>query len=266
MILYRTQFSKIMVIMLLSLLLSACFGPRLNRKNLNNETDPQFIVAQSSNQHIKVTVNALLFRNHPSSWAKDAKWDEYIFTVDNLSDLPITIDNVYIFGALDERHSPQTNRIQLLGATRATKKRYKNAGNKIKLGAGSTKALMGSITGTALGVGLGAGIAGSTAVSTSAGTLTAAGGAVVVAVPLIAIGGITKLVINKKVSNQIKNRQTTMPITVDMQQNQLIDLFYSAVPGPQRIEIKYQLGNNAHQLNIDLSEQLSQLHFKNQKE
>lgn len=265
MTIYKKPFSKILIIMLLSISLSACFGPRLNKKNLNDEINPQLIIVQSSDKNIEIALNKLLFRNHPSSWSKDAKWDEYIFTINNLADTPITIDNIYIFDALNERHAPKTSRIQLLGATRATKKRHRKAGNKITIGAGSTQALMGALAASAVGVSLGAGIAGATAVTTSAGTLTVAGGAVVAAVPIVAIGGITKLVNNKKVSNQIEKRQTAIPTIVNANQQKPIDLFYSVVPGPKRIELIYKIGENTHTLNIDLNEELSQLHINNLK-
>ncbi|MBL4661474.1 MAG: hypothetical protein JKY19_14040 [Alcanivoracaceae bacterium] len=229
---------------------------------MKNQSNVYPILANSSDKIIEVSLNKLLVRNSSGSWAKDAKWDEYIFHIENISDKSITIENITIIGALDKTFIPLTTRRHLNKETRSTINRYKKAGIKIKLGDGSTNMLAGSLTGAVVGTGIGAGIASTGALTTSAGTLTTAGGAVVVAIPALAIGGIVKIVNNTKVSNQIKKRQTQMPLSISTKQKEIIDLFYSAIPGPKQIEILYSDSNEQHVLIMNLGEKFNKLHYK----
>ena len=141
------------------------------------------------------------------------------------------------------------------------KNRFNKAGIKVELGKGSTKMLSGSLTSIAVGAGLGAGIASGGSVAFSAGTLTTAGGAVVVAVPAVAIGGIIKVVNNSKVNNKIQERQNLLPQALVKGSN-ILNIFYPAIPSPSLITIKYLFSSKEHQLKIVLSEKFKGLHYK----
>jgi len=234
----------------------------------NDKADTNVVLSQVNNNVINISLNKLLIRNSHRSWAKDAKWDEYIFSVENISNKPIIIDSINIIGALNEKHEPQYTRQTLNRATALTKNRYRRAGVKIKLGEGSTSALAGSLTGVAVGTGIGASVASTGALTTSAGTVTTAGGAVIVAVPLVTIGAIVKIVNNTKINNRIVKRQSQLPLSLAAEdallgtQKQSIDLFYSAIPGPKQVEFIYTLDHKQHTLIMFLGEEFSRLHYK----
>jgi len=259
---YKHRLIKTIYFISISLLVSACVGPRINKKNVNLDSTVFPTIAQSSDGRVKVTLNKILVKNSPGSWAKDAKWDEYIFHIENLTDTEIKIKNIMIYDALNDNTSPLTTRKHLNQATSLTKSKFKKSGIKIKWGAGSTNILAESITATAIGSGVAAGVAGTGAVTTGAGTLTAAGGAVFIAVPAIAIGGIMKLVNNSKISKQIKKRQTSLPYIIYGKQTPIIDLFYSGIPGPQKIKVIYTFANKDYNLIFKFGENLNTLHFK----
>ncbi|VAW16167.1 hypothetical protein MNBD_BACTEROID05-1216, partial [hydrothermal vent metagenome] len=206
--------TKFIYIISIGLLVSSCVGPRVNKRNVNQDSTVFPTISQSNDERIEVTLNKIFVKNSLGSWAKDAKWDEYIFQIENLTNSDIKIKNIMVYDALDNNTSPLTTRKHLNAATSTTKSKFKKHGIKIKWGAGSTKILADSIVATVVGSGVAAGVAGAGAISTSAGTLTAAGGAIVVAVPAIAIGGILKLVNNSKISKQIKKRQTNLPYII----------------------------------------------------
>ena len=257
-----SSIGRTLFISVLFLSLVACYGPRVNRKNAKIESKIFPTIATANDASINATLNKIMVRNLPGSWAKDAKWDEYIFHIENLSSQPITINKVTIKGGLNEKHQALTTRKDLNEATKSTIRNYKSAGIKIKLGAGSSQVLLKSITGTAIGTGVGAGVASTGAISTGAGTLTTAGGAVVVAVPALAIGGVMKVVNNRKINKQIKKRHTTLPLTLAASQVEVVDLFYSAVPGPKSVEIWYSESGNNQVIKLDLGERFNKLHYK----
>lgn len=260
-----SKHSSLLCIIVVCMLLTSCFGPRLNKKNLwTDKSDTNVVLSQVNNNFINISLNKLLIRNSAGSWAKDAKWDEYIFSVENINNKPIFIHSINIIGALNEKHEPKYTRKTLNRATQLTKNQYRRAGIKIKLGEGSTGALAGSLTVAALGTGIGA--ASASSVATTAGTLTTAGGAVIVAVPLVTIGGIVKIVNNTKINNRIIKRQSQLPLSLAADQKQSIDLFYSAVPGAKQVEFIYTLDDEVgqHTLIMFLGEEFSRLHYKNQ--
>lgn len=247
------------------LLLTACYGPRINKKTVNNEIDYTRILSETQNQDIALRLNTILVKNQANSWAKDAKWDEYIFQVINLSSTSMYIKEIVVYDALgDKIHSLQTRK-ELKVATSSQKSKFKNNGFSIKWGAGSTVLLTESILGTVVGTGIAAGLAGTGAITTSAGTLTVAGGAIFFAVPAIAISGIVKLMNNKKIDKQLKNRQSHLPKLIESRQQTHLDLFYPSIPGPKKIAVYYTLNNQKKKLTLDLNARFDKLHFKTSK-
>ncbi len=253
---------KISFTLVLCVLLSACYGPRLNKHNPQANQSVAPTIATTRDDAIKIDLQFLLVRNSARSWAKDAKWDEYIFNISNLIDDEVIIENISIVDSLGYALDPQTTRKKLNKATKKTKQRFKKAGIKIKLGNGSSHMLTKSISGTVVGAGIGAGIASGGGVTMTAGTLTTAGGAVFVAVPAALVGGIVKIVNNSKVNNKIKKRQTTLPVDINGNSSNLIDLFYSAIPSPEKIIINYSINNQKYKLKLVLPESFNGLHYK----
>lgn len=254
--------TKTSLIIMLCLVLNACFGPRLNKNNLQTGHDVIPTIATTQDDAIKVDLQFLLVRNSPRSWAKDAKWDEYMFLISNLSDDEVKIEDISIVDSLGVALQPNITRKMLNKATKKTKRRFKKAGIKIKLGNGSTHMLTKSISGTVVGAGIGAGIASGGGVTMTAGTLTTAGGAVFIAVPATLVGGIVKVVNNSKVNNKIKERQTLLPKIIGGHTFQLFDIFYSAVPSPQNIIISYSIKDQQHKLELLMPDSFEGLHYK----
>ena len=45
---------------------------------------------------LSVSVNYVIVSNGPGSWMEDASWDEYVFTVSNLTGLPVTVESIQL--------------------------------------------------------------------------------------------------------------------------------------------------------------------------
>ncbi len=178
------------------MVLSSCIGPRLNKQN--NQSKNEFVRILSSNEddNIKVDLVDLLVKNSPNSWAKGAKWDEYIFNISNFTEKNITIESIKILDSLNYFSKIATSRSKLIKGSKLAKKRFKKEGIKVKIGNGTGKLIAAQIGGYIVGAGIGAGIASGGSVAVSAGTLTTAGGAVFVAVPVAIISGVIKIVNN----------------------------------------------------------------------
>jgi hypothetical protein len=137
------------------------------------------------------------------------------------------------------------------------KKKFKKAGYKIKLGAGSTHA---TAVGLSMAIGSGA-TAGAVTATGAVGNLTSLGVGVAVAVPALMIAGVTKVVYNTKVNNRIQQRQTLIPVPVNTP-GQALDLLFPAVPVPQALVIEYHNQGVPHTLELDLTQITSDLHLK----
>ena len=80
-------------IFLLSLAVSlfACAPSRYIEKQSHFGPD---LGISASDDHLKVSLNHVIIPNGPGSWVKEARWDEYIVTIENISEYPLTIQNV----------------------------------------------------------------------------------------------------------------------------------------------------------------------------
>lgn len=245
--------------LLLVMVLTACGGPRINNKPRELiDHGPMLVTADP---HLRVQLDQLLFRNSPGSWAKDANWDEYLITAEaNGSSADVVIERVSIRDLMGEIHDPETTRKALNKATKAVKKKYQQAGHKIKLGAGSTHA---TAVGLSMAIGGGA-TAGAVTATGAIGNLTSVGVGVAVAVPALMIAGVTKVVYNTRVNNRIQERQTLLPLAVNSPGQQL-DVLFPAIPVPQALVIEYLNQGVPHTLELDLTKITSDLHLKAKK-
>jgi hypothetical protein len=248
--------------LLLCLFLTACFGPRINNKVQPSKSYLDFHLATKADINMSVNLTNLIVKNSQNSWAKDANWDEYIFHIYNLSTKEISIESISVIDALEHENFPQFTRRALNKATRMNKKRFKKSGAKIKVGNGSTRMLAQSIGGTLVGAGIGAGVASGGSLAISAGTLTTAGGAVIVALPLAAIGGVLKIVNNNRINNRIKTRQNILPEKLLANSEHNFNILFPATPSPRSIKVVYTLKNETHTIVLDLKENFESLHLK----
>ena len=94
------------------------------------------------------------------------------------------------------------------------------------------------------------------------GTAVAAGVATgLLLVPVLAVGGVFRGVNNGKVSNQIKSRQTLLPVELQDEEEQLLDIFYPLAPSPRQVELTYVDSRGEHTLIVDTQAALEGLHL-----
>jgi len=216
-------------------------------------------LAATSDQRLAATLDWVIVRDGPGTWAKNVDWDEYLIRVQNLSDEPIRVTNITVFDSLGTRIDIGRNRRQLVEGTRQTKRRYKDERLKVKAGvsAGLLTTTGGASAAAAAAVGFAA-IAGySSAASLSSALVTGT-----IVAPALVIGGFVRGVNDSKVNRRIQSRQTRLPAVLQAAQERSLDIFFPLAPSPQHMELTYVDSQGPHILIIDTHTALDGLHLE----
>ncbi len=245
-------------VLMLLLALSGCGGTKVLK-----EPEPLAVtqsLATASDQHLAATLDWVIVRDGPGTWAKNVDWDEYLIRVRNLSDDSIRVTNITVLDSLGTLIETRETRKQLVKGTKKTKKRYKGEGLKVKAGLGTgTLVAAGAVTVAAtaaavstMGFGIGASASGAAVGVATAGLII---------LPVLAVGGVFRGVNNSKVNKQIESRQTLLPVVLQEEEERSLDIFFSLAPSPRQVEITYADSQGDHTLIIDTHAVLEGLHL-----
>ncbi len=249
-------------LLLLATTLGACGGTGLRPEPLPYaSTGP---IASASDGHVRVTLDALIVRDGPGSWARNADWDEYRLTVENLAETPVLLDRMLVVDSFGLPTSGEASRRALVRASRDSLRRHDDAGLDVRAGAGSGSLLGTGAAVTALGVGTvsaagtGALISGGTA---SVGGATAAASGLLIVGPVLITTGIVRGINNAKVNEQIEVRHTPLPLSVPAATATSLQLFFPIVPSPRHLLLSYRSGGVTRHIVVDTSSALDELHI-----
>lgn len=248
----KAKFPSILVWAALSLSLTGCGGSKVLK-----EPEPLVVtqaIASASDQGLAATLDWVIVRDGPGTWAKNADWDQYLMRVQTLSDELMIVSDIAVVDSLGTRIGRCSDRKQCVRGAKEAKRRFKKEKLRVKAGVGAGALLTASAVATA-----------TTAAAVSGGVLVSGGTAVTAAgglilAPVFAVGGIMRGMNNSRVNEQIQSRQTPLPIVVHKQEKKL-DLFFPLTPSPQRIEIDYADSGGEHTLVIDTGAALDGLHL-----
>ena len=240
-------------ILLLLLGLAACGGTKILKA-----PEPMVVaqpLATASDENLSVTLDWVIFRDGPGTWAKNVDWDEYLIRVQNLGDDSIQLTNITVIDSLGTQIQPRDNRKDLVKGTKETKRRYKGEGLKVKAGLSGA-----ALAGTGLVLAASSSGLGAAAMYGSSAMAAGALGGLLLA-PALAVGGIVRGVNNSKVNNQIESRQTLLPITLQKDEEKNLDIFFPLSPSPRQIQLTYVDTQGEHTLIIDTQAALEGLHL-----
>lgn len=250
------------VLLFAALFIAGCGGTKVLKEPQPIQiTQP---LAEASDDHVTATLDWVIVRDGPGTWAKNADWDEYLLRVSNRSERPITVARLLVVDSLDTQVLPKPGRKQLVRSSKETARRYKKSGIKVRAGRGAGTMLVAGAAVTAVGVGAvaaagyGAALGGGAA---AAGTAGAAAGGLLLLGPALAVGGIVRGVNNSKVNAEIEMRQTTLPVELPAGAESGFDVFFPLAPSPRRIELTYTDAEGEQTLIIDTSVALDGLHI-----
>ncbi len=249
------------VMVLLAVTLSACGGTGLRQEPLPLvEIEP---IASASDPHLIVSLDTLIVRDGPGSWARNADWDEYQLTIQNRSGTPVLLDRIVIVDSFSEPIAADASRKSLVRGSREVVRRHEDADIDIKAGAGSGLLFGSGAAVSAMGLGTaslastGALISGGTA---SVGSLTAVASGLLIAGPALITTGVVRSVNNAKVDEQIEIRHTPLPLHIDPEEQASLKLFFPIVPSPRYLLLSYSNGTSEYRLAVDTSSKLEGLH------
>ncbi len=240
-------------VLMLLLALSGCGGTKVLK-----EPEPLVVtqsLATASDQRLAATLDWVIVRDGPGTWAKNVDWDEYLIRVQNLSDDSIWVTNITVLDSLGTRIETRENRKQLVKGTKKTKKRYKGEGLKVKAGVSAGTLLAAGAVSAATVAAVGSTVA----FGSSAAVAGVATGMLLV--PVLAVGGVLRGVNNSKVNNRIESRQTLLPVELQDEEEKRLDIFYPLAPSPRRVELTYVDSQGEHTLIVDTQAALEGLHL-----
>lgn len=254
----RTSTTTLLICVLLFGLLAGCGGTKVLK-----EPEP-LVLTQSlnaaSDDHFSATLDWVIVRDGPGTWARNVDWDEYLIRVENLDGDSIQLTDITVTDSLGTRVELGASRKELVKGTRKTKRRYKDEGLKVKAGAGAgTLVAAGAATAaTAVSV-AGAAMYGSAALAGMAVTG-------LVLAPVLAVGGVFRGVNNSKVNDQIEIRQAQLPIVLQDRDEKGLNVFFPLTPSPRKVELTYIDSHGEHILVIDTETALAGLHLSQSEE
>ncbi len=248
----------------LVIVLTGCGGAKVLKKPEPLKTTQPLAVA--SGPRLAITLDWVIVRAGPGTWAKNADWDEYLLRFKNLTDSPMQITNVWVYDSLGIQTNRQLDRRALVKGTKGTKRRYRDSDIKVKAGMGTGKMLAAGAAVGVVGYGLALGAAApSFGAGAAAGGGVGAAGAVLLAAPVIAFLGIKKGVNNSKVNSEIIRRQTVLPLALPSSDEVSAKLFFPLSPSPTHVEVIYTDTEGEYRLVIDTQEALDGLHLVPEK-
>ncbi len=240
------------VLAITGIMLTGCGGNKILKEPQALELEGPLAVG--SDDSLVVAFDWVIVRDGPGTWSKNADWDEYLFRAKNVSGKEITIDSVVIFDSMETMIESSSDRKQLIKGSKSASNRYEDEGLIVKAGLGG---------GALVTVGGATAAAGVSVLSGTMAGVAGAAGAVggLVAAPVLVVVGVFRGVNNGKVSREIENRSTDLPMTLSVDSEIALDVFFPLSPSPVQIEVRYSDTDGDFVLTIDTADTLDGLHL-----
>ncbi len=240
------------------LALSGCGGTHMLKAPLAGD---QATHAATVREDVVVSVQGLIYRDGPGSWAEDAYWDEYEIRVDNAAAGAIEIERVVLIDALDHEVVATSDRRSLARGTKENLRRYKDAGIEVSPGAPPAGSVL-------AGGALLAGGAATLSSAASAGAMGMGGaGSAAAAGAGVALGGIA--LVGTGVHRAVQNHRIQDTLTARAWRADMVpasgriegSVFFPLVPAPRSLVVYYRdAGAKMHTIEVPLSPSLASLH------
>ncbi|MEK6691758.1 MAG: hypothetical protein AAB257_02075 [Nitrospinota bacterium] len=104
------------------------------------ETPPPHLGISSQDNNLNVSIDHVIVTNGPGSWVKDAKWDEYIVTFQNISDKPVSVQSVHLIDPRGLYINPGLDPFQVEKESTSLAKAYADTGIHVVAGAAGVAA------------------------------------------------------------------------------------------------------------------------------
>jgi hypothetical protein len=197
-------------------------------------------------------LNTLIVSQGPGSWRREAYWDEYVVSIVNQGQTPITIDGVVLDSSAIAAQTPGSDPWEI---EKQSEKILKQQGHhrKIVADAGPLLAFTGlEVAGTGLAA---------TALATGSSAAIAGATVAAVALPVFAVGSVVRgITAPYGIQKEFNRRRLAFPLELQPGETRQGSLFFPITPGPQRLELDFHSEGGAQSDSIDLAP-LANLHF-----
>jgi hypothetical protein len=221
------------------------------------------VIASASDDRITGSLDGLIVRDGPGTWASNANWDEYLLRLDSISAVPVEITGIALVDFLGKGVAARGDRAALVAASEDRSRQYRTAGIRVVPGVGAST-LFGSaavVLGSSAVAGVGALAAGSGAAGSAAMASASTAGALVVAPALLAAGTVVAIE-EHQVDREIRSRSTALPLPLAaQQQGARLDAFFPLSPAPRQLLVNYRDASGQHTLTLDTKAALAYLHL-----
>jgi hypothetical protein len=247
----KARFRGAAVVLAMSGLSACAYNKKLDQPV---PLEPESAIASASDVRLSARIDAVIVRDGPGSWSKNADWDEYLLHVHATSGWSLDITRVVVVDSLGKRHKPRAYMKELADESKEIAKRYKDEELEVTANAGAALFWTGYFVG---GASAAAGLA---TLGTAGAAAGAAAGGLLVA-PVLMTAGVVVAAQEYQVQREIDRRNTLLPVTLAAQQDLPVTLYFPIAPSPLRVEFTYTDPAGEHVLAIDTVTALAGLHL-----
>lgn len=248
----------------LAVAISACAGSTVLGEPKSLEL--QHPLAVEADSSIAATLDWVVVKDGPGTWASNAFWDEYRLRLVNHSDVSVSLSQIQVVDSLAATHVITSDRRILVDSSERTQERYRDQELDVAPGAVSAGMLAAGVAGSAVAItaasyAAASGTASALGVSTGVGASPAVVTMAYVA-PVLIVGSILHVRNNARVDDEINSRQTTFPVELGPGESNDIVAFFPIAPSPQTVRLIYQADDRMRVLEINTTEVLAGLHYR----
>jgi hypothetical protein len=233
-----------------SVFLSSCVSTKYKMAP-ENAPPPRLLNLAAAQPPLEVALNLVIIYRGPGSWKRTAFWDEYVVTISNQGDLPLTIASAALTDLAGTSHAPGADPWALEKASKTLEQKYRDAGVAFLRNAGAGIVVVGGFGGVAVAASGGIMAAGSAA-------LAATG----VAVPIYFLSIVAINSDNKAgIVSEFNRRRLAPPLTLAPGETRIGSLFFPMTPSPRALTLRWLSGPSGDGLTLPL-DFLQGLHLK----
>lgn len=210
-------------------------------------------LAYAADGSLEVSLDLVVVRDGPGTWAKNADWDEYRLRVSNFRGTSVEVKGIVVHDLTGTPVMSSNHRKTLVKESKAVAERYNDQGVVVVSGIGTAGVVAGAAVTTTVAL--------TTAVAAPMAGGAAVVGAGVLFAPVLITGGVIKGVNNGKVSREIEARSTNLPFSVRNGEIAELTAFFPLTVSPTRVELIYLEEGQEKSIFIDTAEQLAGLHI-----
>ena len=202
---------------------------------------PTLLSVASSAPPIDVGLRSVIVYGGPGSWKKQALWDEYVVTIRNKSENPLTVSDATLSDSSGTSRSPGVDPWALEKESQTLEQRYRRDG--VAFARNSTpRALL-----------FGASAVGAAAGGTAESAAAAASSVSVIALPVYYVVVWKKNRSNKAaISTEFARRRLNFPLTVEAGEIRTGSIFFPMVVNPRSLSLSWTSGPNSGGIDISL--------------